>query len=68
MVLFAQHIIFPMETQFYIGLLILVLFLLVLAILFVGVMIQNLVIVVQKQSEMLVLGDCAHARKVERKE
>jgi Na+-transporting methylmalonyl-CoA/oxaloacetate decarboxylase gamma subunit len=68
MVSFDQHIILPAGTEFYIGVLILVLFLLVVAILFVGMMVYQLSIVIQRQSEMLgVDDDRAQARKVERK-
>jgi hypothetical protein len=67
MVSFNQHIILSAEAQTFIGMLIVVLFLLVLAVLFVGVKVHQLIIVVQRQSEKLGVGDCVQARKVERK-
>jgi hypothetical protein len=67
MVYFDQHIIFPATTQVYIGILILVLFLLVLAVLYVGMMIHQLRIVIRRHIEMSGRSDCAQARKVEGK-
>lgn len=67
MVYFDQHIIFPAKAQVYIGMLILVLFLLVVAVLYVGMMIHQLRIVIRRQIEMLGRSDCAQARKVEGK-
>jgi hypothetical protein len=65
MVYFDHHIIFPAEAQVYISRLILVLFLLVVAVLFVGIMIYQLRIVIRMQIEMLGGSDRAQARKVE---
>jgi hypothetical protein len=65
MVYFDQHIIFPAKAQVYIGILILVLFLLVVAVLFVGIMIYQLRIVIRMQIEMSGGSDRAQARKVE---
>jgi hypothetical protein len=62
-----QHIIFPTEFQFYISNLTLALFLLVIAVLFVGVMIAKLIIVIRMQNEILRVGDRAQARKIEGK-
>jgi hypothetical protein len=62
-----QHIIFPAEFQFYISNLTLALFLLVIAVLFVGVMINKLCIVIRMQNEILRVGDRAQARKIEGK-
>lgn len=68
MVYFNQHIIFPIETQVYISMLILVLFLLVLAISFLGIMIYQLSIAIRIQSERLRMSDRVQARRVEGKE
>ena len=67
MVYFDLPIIFPATTQVYIGILILALFLLVLAVLYVGMMIHQLRIVIRRQIEVLGRSDCAQARKVEGK-
>jgi uncharacterized membrane protein len=67
MVYFDQHIIFPPETQVYIGMLIITLFLLVVAAVFVGIMMYRLSIDIRMQSEMSGVGDRAQARKVEGK-
>jgi len=67
MVYFDQHIVFPAETQFYLDMLILALFLLAVAIAFVGVMIYQLIVVVRMQSEIWEVGKRSQTRKVERK-
>jgi uncharacterized membrane protein len=67
MVYFDQHIIFPAETQVYIVMLILTLFLLVVAAVFVGIMMYRLSIDIRMQSEMSGVGDRAQARKAEGK-
>jgi len=67
MVYFDQHIIFPAETQVYIGMLVLTLFLLVVAAVFVGIMMYRLSIDIRMQSETSGVGDRAQARKVEGK-
>lgn len=68
MVYFNQHIIFPIETRVYISMLILVLFLLVLAISFLGIMIYQLSIAIRIRSERLRMSDRVQARRVEGKE
>ena len=68
MVYFDQHIILPAKTQGYVGMLILVLFLLVLAISFVGMMIYQLITVIQTHNEMLAAGNHVQARKEEKRE
>jgi hypothetical protein len=67
MVYFNQHIIFPAGFQLYIGMLILALFLLVVAVLFVGRRIHQLSIAIRMQSEIWGVGDRAQARKMEGK-
>jgi len=64
MVSFDQRLVFPAETQFYLGMLILILFLLAVAIAFLGVMIYQLIIVVRMRGEMWEVGDRAQTRKV----
>jgi hypothetical protein len=67
MVSFAHHIVFSAETRVYIGLLIFFLFLYFLAVSFVGMMIYQLIIAIETQSEMLGVYNRAQAKKVERK-
>lgn len=67
MVYFEQYIVFPAETQVYIGILILTLFLLVIAAVFVGMMMYRLSMDIRMQNETLGVGDRAQARKVEGK-
>jgi uncharacterized membrane protein len=68
MVSFDQRIVLAAETQFYIGILILVLLLLVVAVSFVGVMIYQLSVVIRRQSGMPGVNDSrAQARKGEGK-
>jgi hypothetical protein len=67
MVYFNQHIVLPAETQIYIGLLILLLFLLVAAVLFVGVEFYQLRIAIQQVNEILGVVIRLQARKVEGK-
>ena len=67
MVYFDQHIIFPAETQVYIGMLILTLFLLVVAAVFVGIMMYRLSVDIRVQNETSGVGDRPQARKVEGK-
>jgi predicted Holliday junction resolvase-like endonuclease len=67
MVYFNHHVVLTEATQVYIGVLILVLFLLVLAVLYVGLKFHQLSIAVQMQNEMLEEGVRVQARKVEGK-
>jgi hypothetical protein len=68
MVNFHQHIILPARTQIYIGLLIFILCLPVIAVAFVGSMIYQLSVVIRGQTEMLRagVGDGVQAREMER--
>lgn len=69
MVYFDQHIVLPAETQVYINIIILVLFLMVLAVAFLGVMMYQLSVSVRMQSEMLLgvsdrlMGKSGEAKK-----
>jgi hypothetical protein len=67
MVYFNQHVIFPAGFHFYVGMLILAIFLLVVAVLFVGTRIHQLSIAIRMQSEIWGVGDRAQARKMEGK-
>jgi hypothetical protein len=67
MVYFNHHVVLTEATQVYIGVLILVLFLLVLAVLYVGLKFHQLSIAIQMQNEMLEEGVRVQARKVEGK-
>jgi hypothetical protein len=64
MVYFNQHVVLTGATQVYISVLILVLFLLVLAVLYVGLKFHQLSIAIQMQNEMLEEGVRVQARKV----
>lgn len=68
MVHFDQHIVFPLGTQFYISMLTLVLFLLVVALVFVGIMIYQLSVAIRTQSETSGVDDHAQVRKMEGKQ
>ena len=74
MVHFEPNIVIPKETQVYINLLIVyvclltfVLFLLFIAVLFVGTMIYQLNVAIRMQSKMSRVDDREHARKAESK-
>jgi hypothetical protein len=67
MVQFNQQIVLAAETQVYIGMLILVLLLLVLAVVFCSLKIYDLIIALQKQSKMLEASARVQAREIEKK-
>jgi cell division protein FtsL len=65
MVYFEQHIVLSPTTQVYIGMLILVLSVLVIAVFFAGVMLYRQNSAIRMQNEMLGVGDHVQARKAE---
>jgi hypothetical protein len=67
MVQFNQQIVLAAETQVYIGMLILVLLLLVLAVVFCSLKIYDLIIALQTQSKLLEASARVRAREIEKK-